>query len=399
MPTQVSRPPTTQPLRYEPRNRKTPAGSVLEPLTPAELETYKHSRNPLRIKSTDSITLPSLEEREEVRNTGVLKRRRDGPEDLEPPSKRLKDSVLVAEHYNARQDVGIQQRLESPIIGLKSFNNWIKSVLIAKWAAPSLVPANGRRTNAMFGKILDLGCGKGGDLQKWQKARVKEYYGLDIAATSVEQARFRHQSFRPSQRFHAVFQALDCYSHPLSDVLGPDVLSSPFDVVSMQFCMHYAFQNLAKVRQMLDNVSRWLRVGGRFVGTIPNSEQLLERLKGLPSDAEELSFGNAVYKIQFDNRDIQTYGQRYSFFLKDAVEDVPEYVVHWDNFVELAKEYGLHLLIRKEFHEVFQEEQEHADYGPLLKRMKVVDAQGVSQMDEDQWEAANIYIVFAFEKR
>ena len=50
----------------------------------------------------------------------------------------------------------------------------------------------------------------------------------------------------------------------------------------------------------------------------------------------------------------------------------------------------------KEFHEVFAENQEHADFGPLLQRMKVVDANGESQMDEDQWEAASEYIPLPF---
>ena len=39
--------------------------------------------------------------------------------------------------------------------------------------------------------ILDLGCGKGGDLLKWQKDMVSHYVGADIADTSVEQARER----------------------------------------------------------------------------------------------------------------------------------------------------------------------------------------------------------------
>jgi len=87
------------------------------------------------------------------------------------------------------------------------------------------------------------------------------------------------------------------------------------------------------------------------------------------------------------------------FFLLDAVDDVPEYVVHWDSFVNLAKEYGLHLLEGKEFHDIYMEEREHPNFGPLLKKMRVVDEQGSSQMDEDQWDAANIYIGFAFKKR
>ena len=43
----------------------------------------------------------------------------------------------------------------------------------------------------------------------------------------------------------------------------------------------------------------------------------------------------------------------------------------------------------KEFHEVFSENCEHQDFKPLLQHMKVVDANGESQMDEDQWEAAS----------
>lgn len=74
---------------------------------------------------------------------------------------------------NTRPEVGVKQRMESPIIGLKYFNNWVKSVLITRFAHPALTsqpagPGRGR------GKVLDLGCGKGGDLIKWSKARVKE---------------------------------------------------------------------------------------------------------------------------------------------------------------------------------------------------------------------------------
>jgi mRNA (guanine-N7-)-methyltransferase len=43
----------------------------------------------------------------------------------------------------------------------------------------------------------------------------------------------------------------------------------------MQFCMHYAFETAAKARKMLENVAKWLRKGGVFVGTIPNADLLL----------------------------------------------------------------------------------------------------------------------------
>ena len=38
---------------------------------------------------------------------------------------------------------------------------------------------------------------------------------------------------------------------------------------------------------------------------------------------------------------------------------------------------------------MFEEHHEQPEFAPLLQRMHVVDANGESQMDEDQWEAAS----------
>ncbi|KAJ7632425.1 guanine-N(7)-methyltransferase domain-containing protein [Roridomyces roridus] len=333
----------------------------------------------------------------------LAKRRRspsNEPDPEQPPAKKVAgDTAVVVEHYNARPEVGLAQRQTSPIIGLKNFNNWVKSVLISRFAHPALaaskqvVTTRGQQRNSSRGKVLDMGCGKGGDMNKWSKARVAEVVAVDIAAVSVDQARQRWQSLRgPS--FDATFAALDCYTEPLSKAFAPAKLANPFDVVSMQFCMHYAFESIQKARCMLENVSRWLRPGGVFIGTIPNADQLLENLETVPADAPELSFGNDVYKIRFEDRAHKPlFGHKYWFYLQDA------YVVKWDNFVMMAADYGLRPVYKEEFHDVFSEHREHAEFGPLLVRMKVVDANGESSMDEDQWEAANIYIAFAFEKR
>jgi mRNA (guanine-N7-)-methyltransferase len=87
---------------------------------------------------------------------------------------------------NMRPDVGVVQRLDSPIIGLKNFNNWVKSVLITRFAHPILAKSStsstysgsGRGGNGGgAGKVLDMGIGKGGDLTKWAKAKIRELIG------------------------------------------------------------------------------------------------------------------------------------------------------------------------------------------------------------------------------
>lgn len=77
--------------------------------------------------------------------------------------------------------MGVKQRRESPIFGLKNFNNWVKSVLIHKFAHGPLEDSNTvlpSARGALQGRVLDIGCGKGGDLQKWAKARIKDYVGV-----------------------------------------------------------------------------------------------------------------------------------------------------------------------------------------------------------------------------
>ncbi|KIJ32457.1 hypothetical protein M422DRAFT_213808, partial [Sphaerobolus stellatus SS14] len=384
-----------KPVPYNPTRISEPK-SVLIPLTPEELESFKIPRHALRMRL--NRVDPSLENPNFFPPNMRDKRKRD-ESDQPRGVKRSRDSGLVAQHYNSRPDVGVTERRDSPIIGLKNFNNWVKSVLIAKFSREAF-EASMVHQGRMRGKVLDMGCGKGGDLQKWQKALVKEYVGLDIADVSVQQARGRWSTLK-GNRFLAFFAALDCYTEHIERAITPAMLTTPFDVVSMQFCMHYAFDTLAKVRMMFENVTKFLRPGGIFLGTVPNAEYLMGRMSEIPPSAPP-EFGNSVYKIRFEHHlgaQIPTYGHRYWFFLRDAVEDVPEYVVHWQPFVALAKEYGLNIIYKREFGEVFADEREHPEYGPLLRRMKVVNADGVSDVDEEQWEAANIYVAFAFRKR
>lgn len=159
---------------------------------------------------------------------------------------------------------------------------------------------------------------------------------------------------------------------------------------------------------MLNYCSKHARLP--FPGPLANA-CYSSHLDTIPPEAEELSFGNAVYQIRFEQREPRSiFGHKYWFFLQDAVENVPEYVVHWDNFVEyvrivfgffvclilkantsvsLAADYGLYPIYKEEFHQIFAENGEVPEFSQLLQRMKVVDLNGESSMDEDQWEAAS----------
>ena len=81
--------------------------------------------------------------------------------------------LIFAPTDNACPEVGVKQLQDSPIFGLKNFDHWLKSVLIHKFAyeplkySDTVLPSE---RAALQGRVLDIGCGKGGDLQKMGKS-------------------------------------------------------------------------------------------------------------------------------------------------------------------------------------------------------------------------------------
>ena len=364
---------------------------------------------------------------------------------------------VVRSHYNDKKELGKQWRQSSKIKGLRSFNNWVKSTLIQKFSPrddfdprrPSYDPNDHL-------VVLDMGCGKGGDLLKWKSApqEVGFYLGVDSADVSIAHARARYDSMLVDQRrvrrgrqvFVAEFHAMDCWTKLLNNIpivqrigydadVGPGSRGNPrfsragFDVVSMMFCMHYAFETEAKCRTMLKNVAGSLRPGGRFIGTIPSSDVISARVRGtdkrdtLPENPEHgiQEWGNSIYRVKFSKPPPRAgtfrppWGWEYNFFLEEAVEEVPEYVVPWEAFRGIAEDYGLELEYRKPFHDVWREEKDQPEMKHLSERMGVRNRDGRFALGDDEWEAcgeitpsymcdalwlinAGLYLAFTFRK-
>lgn len=93
----------------------------------------------------------------------------DDEDDFQLPTAILSrpiDPSSVASHYNARPNVDPTTRTRSEIIHLRSFHNWVKSVLIREFVSQRNL------------RVLDIACGKGGDLFKWDKADVSVLTGV-----------------------------------------------------------------------------------------------------------------------------------------------------------------------------------------------------------------------------
>ena len=191
----------------------------------------------------------------------------------------------VATHYNNLREGGKEFRKESRIFHMRNFNNWIKSMLINDFAdqvkskKPETYrehrgPRDTSKAEESF-TVLDIGCGKGGDLLKWSKAKIDHLVGVDIAQTSVEQAKSRYNENKSRQRqryFTADFYAADCTKVDLETVYEDKNVT--FDIVSCQFAFHYCFESIEQADVMLKNISQRLRPGGFFIGTTPDANEI-----------------------------------------------------------------------------------------------------------------------------
>ena len=375
--------------------------------------------------------------------------------------------------YNARPEYVKQfgrewRKTESKIKGLRTFNNWIKSVMIQKFSPdePAVQEERGwgqeepedlapEEKKPLL--VLDVGCGKGGDLGKWQQApqTVGLYVGLDPAEQSIAQAHDRYVGMRRGRKplFDGRFVVKDCFSEWIGDIpiiqeVGIDGSVGPggnmmnarwgrtggFDVVTMMFSMHYSFENEQKARTMLRNVAGALKKGGRFIGVVPNSDVLSARVvewhtkrkeqglkaangeaenqepveEGEVEDEEETApsprWGNSLYKVKFtgvtppDGVFRPATGWKYTYWMEEAV-DVPEYVVPWEAFRALAEDYNLEQRYRKPFLDIWESDKDDSILGPLAVRMGVRRYEGASlEMSDEEREAVSFYHAFCFTK-
>ncbi len=158
-----------------------------------------------------------------------------------------------------------------------------------------------------------------------------------------------------------------------------------FNVASCQFALHYSFETEQKARQFLQNVSENLQDGGIFFGTLPDANKIVSRIQ----KADGLQFGNSVYQIRFEKKEFPKYGAKYWFQLEDAIDDCPEYLVHFPTFEKLAAEYGLTRLLKQGFHDFYEDKKRDYNYKNLLNRMRVLDEQGTIPAEE--WEATGTH--------
>lgn len=310
----------------------------------------------------------------------------------------------VAEHYNSVEQKSIRERSRSVIIELRRFNNAMKS-LMHYMAFKFAITINSHRDPF---RVLDLGCGKGGDLPKYlRNERVGLVVGVDIADVSIKQCKDRYESMKRgnSRCFRGEFFVADLTRSNIEKQLAELKCTEKFHVASTQFSIHYSFESFEQAVRYISNAANNLMKHGIFIGTYPDGPKLLRLARESETPGEYQV--DDILSVKFEPEDLENpkpFGTKYHFKLKEVV-DCPEFLVHPEVLRKLMKMLGFYEVFDRSFEENIREAISNPNDGTAVKTifenhdaLKIdLDARS-ARLEENMWRAASIYRCFCYKK-
>jgi SAM-dependent methyltransferase len=108
--------------------------------------------------------------------------------------------------------------------------------------------------------VLDVGCGFGGDLQKWHKCGVNINM-CDPEPEALVEARSRAKNMHMRVNFYEG----DIHACP----------KRKFDIVCFNFSLHYIFATRDLFFSSIHEIRKRMKPGGHLIGIIPDSEKII----------------------------------------------------------------------------------------------------------------------------
>lgn len=334
---------------------------------------------------------------------------------------RVKNDIASQDVYYAKiggRDISITRRL-------RTFHNyWVK-------LHTCLLPFSGAKS------LLDLACGKGGDLRKWTDAGFVDVVGLDLFADNItnaedgayarlaraklpSDARYAFVPYDVSKPIDAarinrleddgdrmVMQALWAVV-PRQMIRSKGLLryygmaSQGFDVISCQFAIHYFLKDEATLDVFIANVSRNLKPGGSFVATCMDGKKLKQRLAKVSKGGDVSGSGEngeLVWSIRkmYEETDVQDdvipAGLAIAVYLESIDTTNVEYLVDYEYLKTKFANAGLVPKVQESFEALYGRMLQHEATSASEHMIKEAAA-----MTAVEKELSFMNMWFAFEK-
>lgn len=234
----------------------------------------------------------------------------------------------------------MKKRDTTYFFNMRRFHNWIKRVLLDEYAIP-----NGN------GGLLDLCCGKGGDIYKWGDNNIRYVEGYDICKDSVSEAKERYAKMVEKP----IYKNMDYHFYHKD--LSKSIIETErhFDTASCFFAVHYFFDSENSLVNLVKN-TRNLKIGGHLILTCFDDTKL---------KAKDYNISTSKFKISRKNVDpSKLFGNSIDVFLEDTVlsEATTEFVINQSDFISRMSFQGFKLVQSKLFEEYYTEWSKNANY-------------------------------------
>ena len=272
---------------------------------------------------------------------------------------------------------------------LLEFHNWIK-----------LDKLFNRIIRPEHATLLDIGCGKAGDLNKWMSTSINTVIGCDLNLDNILNSKDGayarlHNYYKkyPIDHRTVIFTQLDGTSDWTSsdsiiknsnvhlqkinsllwDKLPNTEAKSLFndhalhnlsgavkniDIVSCQFAIHYFFESDKSLETFCKNLDFVMKPNGIFMGTCLDSSQIVKLLFEKPSihgfsEKHNMTIWqiNKLYDDYITSENIGT-GKQIDVYMESIGKSHNEYLVDMNLLITKLKKYNIHL-VKNPIQEIF----------------------------------------------
>jgi hypothetical protein len=244
--------------------------------------------------------------------------------------------------------------------------------------------------------LIDYACGKAGDLPKWIHSHLSFVFGIDVSKDNLENrldgacVRYLESRKRNKHMPYALFvngnSAFNIRSGAAmlndkaiqitkavfgagpkdEDKLGKGVSrqygvgQEGFQISSIQFAIHYFFENPDILKGFMKNISECTKIGGYFIGTTYDGKTLFQLLKKKePGETVQIiEEGKKIWEVtkgyQSNNFEdnASSIGYRIDVFQESINQVISEYLVNFDYLLRVMEDYGFTLIDREEAKEL-----------------------------------------------
>jgi SAM-dependent methyltransferase/16S rRNA G966 N2-methylase RsmD len=196
--------------------------------------------------------------------------------------------------------------------------------------------------------VLDLGSGRGGDLIKFEKAKVKNVVFCEPSVDNLNELK-RRLNDMPILKRKSETHLIQAEDIDDKHILG----SRKFDIITLFFMLTFFFENEEKLDKLIDVIDNHLEYGGYIIGTTANGKKFEKLLRSSKGKVEDKCFTIEAVDIDNPTGMNKEFGKSIIIDLKATLTSTyqKEYLVHIPTLVEKLFKKGIQLVKYHEYEE------------------------------------------------